>query len=489
MPSAGQAGTLVRIGVGSYPPQDGDDSGEFRVEIGGIEAPFVSKGDRILVVTAPPGDTNVPLLIEVVSQYGSRFPLGPWTRLPKGNVTDMSPAEGQSGTLVTIHGQHLLGHPGLEEPDVTFSLAEVWLGGALAQVVHSNDSAVVVVAGSGPSGVGDVRIHTTQVIADRVSVYSGEGPSLVSLNAWTQLVDGEISAIIPPHAQVDSWVSLCGSRLLGGGNKVTGINFGEIPSSNFTSAPTRPPGAPNTSSECIMALVPGGLPAESLEVSVTSDTMAVVKTRSEVLFSTAAITSLLPPSGQRGTVVNITGRHLSLGSDDTPIVTIAGTPAAIIDMDTVSNWSWIAVAAGWPDNTSLALTGLVELTVSFLGDQFSLSSFPFMWTYLPDGTITGVDPDHGQVGTIVRVTGEHLLGYGDTLESVFIGDAKAAILNVSNEEVIVEVPNVNETGLVGVTLLASSGAVIEADGMFEVREPGLITAVVPSSGQWGTRGE
>ena len=489
VPSAGQTGTLVRIGVGSYPPQDGDNSGHFTVEIGGIEAPFVSKGERILVVRAPPGDTNAPVPIEIVSQYGNRFSLGQWTRLPQGRVSSLSPAEGQRGTLVTIHGEHLLGHPGLEEPAVSFSLSEVWLGGTPAQVVRSNESEVVVIANSGPSGVRDVQVRTTQTITDRVSVYSGEGPLLVLPNAWTQLLDGEISAIVPPYAQVDSWVFLCGSGLLGGGNEVTGIHFGEVPSSNFTTVATPPPWASNTSNECVVAMVPLAVLTGQLEVTITSDTMAVVKTRSEVLFSAAAITSLLPPDGQCGTVVNITGRHLSLGSSYSPIVTIAGTPAAIIAIDTSSDWSWITVAAGWPDNTSVALTGVVELTVSHLGEQFSLFSSPLTWTYLPDGTITGVAPDHGQVGTIVSITGENLLGYGETLKSVFIGNAKAAILNISNMEVVVEVPSVNETGLVGVTLLASSGAVIEADGVFEVREPGLITSIMPSSGQWGTRGE
>ena len=453
-------------------------------------APFVSEGERILVIRAPPGDTNVPVPIEVVTQYGNHFPLGQWTRLPQGRVSSLSPAEGQRGTLVVIHGEHLLGHSGSEELPVSSSLSEVWLGGTLAQVVHSNESEVVVLAGSGPSGVGDVRILTTQMITDHVSVYSGQGPSLVLSSAWTQLKDGEISDIVPPHALEDSWVFLCGKRLLGGGTKVTSVSFGETLSSNFTSAPVRPPWSSNASSECVRVVVPGALPAESLEATITSDTMAVVKTRSDVLFSSAAITSLLPILGQRGTVVNITGRHLSLGLDDTPIVTIAGIPAAIVAMDTSTDWSWITVAAGWPDNTSLPLSGPVELTVSHLGEQFSLSSRrPLMWTYLPTGTITGMKPSRGQVGTVVSITGESLLGYGETLESVFIGNVSAAILSISNEKVIAKVSNGSETGVVRVTLVASSGAVIEADDLFEVREPGLITGLEPSSGQWGTRGE
>lgn len=489
MPSAGQSGTLVRIGVGSYPPHDGDSSRDFTVEIGGVEAPFVSKSERILVIRAPPGDINVQVPIEVVTQYGNHFPLGQWTRLPQGRVNSLSPAEGQRGTLVAIHGERLLGHSGFEEPPVSFSLSEVWLGGTLAQVLHSNDSEVLVHAGSGPSGVGDVRILTTQMITDHVSVYSGTGPSLVLSSAWTQLKDGEISAIVPPGAQEDSWVFLCGERLLGGGTKVAGVSFGEKMSSNFTSAPAPPPWSSNASSECVKAVVPGALSAESLEVTITADTMAVVKTRSDVLFSSAAVTSLLPASGQRGTVVNITGRHPSLGLDDTPIVTIAGTPAAIVAMDTSTDWTWITVAAGRPDNTSLPLRGPVELTVSHLGEQFSLSSHPLMWTYRPTGTITGVNPSRGQVGTVVSITGESLLGYGQTLESVFIGNASAAIVSISNEEVIAKVPNGSETGVVRVTLVASSGAVVEADDLFEVREPGLITALEPASGQWGTRGE
>lgn len=489
MPSAGQAGTLIRIGVGSYPPHDGDSSRDFTVEIGGVEASFVSKGERILVIRAPPGDTNVSVPIEVVTQYGNHFPLGQWTHLPQGRVSSLSPAEGQKGTLVTIHGEHLLGHSGSEDLPVGFSLSEVWLGGTLAQVVRSDDSEVVVLAGSGPSGVGDVRVLTTQVITDHVSVYSGQGPSLVLSSAWTQLKDGEISDIVPPYAQEGSWVFLCGKRLLGGGNTVTSVSFGENMSSNFTSAPVPPPWSSNASSECVKAVVPGALPAKSLEVTITSDTMAVVTTRSDVLFSSAAITSLLPASGQRGTVVNITGRHLSLGLDDTPIVTIAGIPAAIVAMDTSTDWSWITVAAGWTDNTSLPLSSPVELTVSHLGEHFSLSSSPLTWTYLPTGTITGVKPSRGQVGTVINITGESLLGYGETLESVFIGNASAAILSISNEEVIAKVSNGSETGVVRVTLVASSGAVIEADDLFEVREPGLITALEPSSGQWGTRGE
>lgn len=463
VPSAGRPGTLVRIGVGSFPPLDGDNSKDFRIEFGGVEASFVSKGDRILVVRTPSGDTSGPALIELVSHYGNRFPLGQWTNLPEGRVTSISPAEGQSGTRVTIRGEHLLGQPDLEEPSVSFSLVEVWLGGAPAQVVLSSDSEVIVVAGSGRSDVGDLQIHTTQMISDHVSVFSGEGPSLVLPGAWTQLVDGEIAAIIPPLAQVGTQVFLCGSRLLGGGNIVSGVSFGGTPSSNFSSTPTRSPWASNTTSECVMALVPQALAAEPVGVSVTADTMAVVETRSGVKFSTAAILSLSPPSGQYGTVVNISGTHISLGSDDTPIITMAGTAAAIIAMDTSSSLSWIAVAAGWPDNSTLLSSGLVENTVSLLGEQFSLSSSPLTWTYLPEGTITSVDPVLGQAGTVVTVIGENLLGYGETLDSLFIGEVKADILNISNEEVTVRVPSVSERGMVSVTLMADSGAVVEAD--------------------------
>ena len=496
VPSSGQAGALIRLGVGSFPPFDGDNSSNFTITVGSSVASNVLQGTRIIVIRAPQlelssGETSRSVAIEIVTQYGTKFSLGDWGYLPPGRITSVSPQTGQNGTRVTISGVDLLGNHGNEE-EIGYSLASVSFNGYPVTVTNYTDSEInVIIKSAPPSRLGDILLTTTQTISDQISSISGEGPSTVMNNTWVQEPDGVINNVLPRFSQLYSFVYMCGHRLLGGGTHVSSVRFGVTESANFSSLPFSPRWVTSiNSTECLLTRVPNVTASEEIPLGIVSNTGAYVPGRMGVAFGVAKIESFDPGFGQYGTVVNITGRHLDLGTANISSVNFGTINGVIVSYDAIG-YNWIAVSVGrgvvFPDNaTNVTLD--VAITSSQLGRDFKLQSSPLLWEHRASGRITYVSPSFVQTGTIVHIQGSHLLGHGSSVVEAYIGGVQAEIIFDSDTVVLVRVPTI-QVGMAGLKLVADTGAIVESGTVLEIREAGQVTAVYPLFGQVGTRGE
>jgi hypothetical protein len=486
---------LIRLGVGSFPPFDGDNSSNFTVTLGGVRAPFFVKETRVLIVQAPHLElnstvTDQQVIIEIETQYRTKFTLGEWTYLQPGRITTVSPSAGQNGTIVTISGTNLLGNHGNEE-EVRYSLTNVYFGDSKVTVVNYTDSVIHVrVESSHPEGPVGIRLSTTQTISDDISSLSGEGPSTELAHTWTQLSDGIITDIVPPCAPLNSFIHVCGRRLLGGGIEVSAVRFGNTDSANVSSSPISPSwlGSIN-GTECMFVQVPSVGELEGISLSVVSNTGAYVTTSTAVSFGVTSVKSFDPPYGQYGTAVNITGRHLDLGTSNISTVFFGAVRGNIVSFDSV-DYNWILVSVGKeavPRASVSTGNQPAKITSSYLGHDFEFSS-QLTWEHRSPGYITSVSPTFGQSGTIVQIRGVHLLGHGGIVKEAFLGAVQAEVLSSSNSLVTLRVPSIS-VGPAGVKLVADTGAIVEGVDLFDVQEDGYITAVHPLSGQWGTREE
>ena len=489
-------GTVVRIGTGSFPPTDGDNSTTFMVEIGGMVAPFILKTARLLIVQIRGNNmtsdvTNTTAPVEIVTSYGTRFNIGSWQYLPQGRIDTINPSRGQKGTNVLIKGSNLLGQYAVEN-GVTFTLHSVTLAGIRATILNYSNTEINLKANRGVhiQSSNDVKIFTKQSFMDRISISSYNGPTLSLNNSWVQLTEGVIEEVVPPYVQANQSVYICGRELLGGGEKISSVRFNSIASVNFSSIPYMFPWQPSKNHVCIEAVVPL-LPftCTRLSVLVIADTGAEVELGQNVSFGLSSVANVFPQSGQFGTEVNISGCALTGGSGDLKYVQIGNLSTEIIEFDYISS-SWVVIAVGERSisNASTQLQLPIEITYSIYSQDFKIIS-DIYFTYLPNGEIDLVLPSHGQVGTHVVITGQSLFGHGGGLSNAFIGNLSSSIIASSDSMVTLIVPEDIPTGMTNVKLVSASGAVVRKDNVFKVLPPGEITDVQPRSGRWGTKGQ
>ena len=127
----------------------------------------------------------------------------------EGNITSVSPAAGQAGSLVTIQGESLFGG-GAKAVSVT-------LAGVTAQIIGSatNDTYLVVKANAGPLSL-DKRVGSVVITSDtRVDI--------TKLNAWSYSV---IEAVEPAAGQGGTVVTISGASLTADGEDVTKVDSG-----------------------------------------------------------------------------------------------------------------------------------------------------------------------------------------------------------------------------------------------------------------------
>ena len=125
----------------------------------------------------------------------------------KTNITEINPAEGQIGTSVTISGDRLLAGGS--------SVAQVYLAGVHVSSIDSPQNDVVVItAARGNATLGDVLL-----VADT-------GATVTAIDAWTQLVEGNIASVTPSTGHGGTFVEIVGERLRGGGSNVNSVVLG-----------------------------------------------------------------------------------------------------------------------------------------------------------------------------------------------------------------------------------------------------------------------
>lgn len=289
-----------------------------------------------------------------------------------------------------------------------------------------------------------------------------------------------ITDIRPDSGPAGRPVRIAGANLGRFGQKVT-VNFGDV------EAPGRSWG------RRVYTRVPAGFEAETeVEVTVTvgeatSDPLPFTVT----ILPPPAIEAIEPDSGPPGEIVRITGEGLCSylghfwrhGGEGAPVVTFGGTEARVIYCR--------------PDRIVAVVPrglaeGPVDVTVA-VGDQVS-DPVPFPVTPAPPPVVASLSPDHGTVGTRVRIRGKNLGGRDSEIVVDFGGvAAETAHASWFGRIISTTVPAGVAVGEVAVTVTVDGVEATLAEGVdaltFTVEELPApeIGEIRPASGPPGRR--
>ena len=212
------------------------------------------------------------------------------------------------------------------------------------------------------------------------------------------------------------------------------------------------------------------------------------------------ITSITPNTGQRGTRVVIEGERLlgfGAGTITLKEVLIGSSPATI---DTAaSNQTHIIaqVNSGRPNSTSITVNTTQSIASTGKSYDGPYTYSDTLWTQLEDGVIMEIVPPAVQIGGMLSICGERLLGGGSNISSISIAGQNVDTFeslepnpysDIPTECVMATVPAVAQpenTVTGGIMIEANTGAIVESSSNATFTFA-AITNVQPNEGQVGT---
>ena len=481
-----------------------------------------------------------PVNVTIISDTSAIVSSAPdaWSFIIEGQVTSVTPREGQSGTTVTLRGTNLVGNG--------TSITSVYLDGVLADVQPNFNNTIV-----------RVRISTN--VEQRMGFTSGEVRILANTGAivtaapnvnFTVRVAGMITGFSPRIGREGTYITITGMNLHAFG--------GEIINTTIAGIPVMPNSIQFNSSNPNTVTVRAG-PSNMVisgNIQLFISTGPIILSNTSYNFTYVApgnITAVMPSSGVEGVGVLITGDDLYIANSSLVDVSLAG---ASVSRVVVGSQSIIAVIAGMPLTTApssvevlitasdgsltrgssftydpphqlsiIPTTGQfgtrvnisIPMTFNVSGGSLSvlvdnvpaaiISTDPTVaisipraqrqasysvdivienangelarladgFIYLPEGAVIDVTPDRGQQGTVVTVTGHRLLGGGRSIETATLAGLTTRIMNSSNSTVTLEVlTNVDSN------ISIVGDVVLTTDSGAVVRQQRAWTAVAPS---------
>lgn len=204
-----------------------------------------------------------------------------WTYIVPGTISEVSPTTGYGDTQVTILGMELCGGGS--------NVVNVTLAGFAADSVSATlcSGRVVVTA----------RDLGANVTGDDVVLISNTGAIVSQVSGWTYVSSGSISSVVPNAGQVGDTVTINGTGLLSGGSSVLFVTLAGV-----RALVLEPP----SDTMVVATVVTAG--SGTGDVVITGSTGAVVRLVGGWSYST--VSSVAPNSGQRGTIVTISGYAL-----------------------------------------------------------------------------------------------------------------------------------------------------------------------------------
>jgi len=446
-PSSGQVGTYVTItGERLFGGGTALDS----VSLNGLDVDEIVLANNTIVVVRASASLNATIgtvklisnLLSIVEEENA------FEYLEQGVISDATPSHGQKGTTVTISGLRMLGGGA--------TLDSIQLGGVeVLQVLNiSNDQVIVRADYSAVVGPVDVDL-----VADT-------GARLTLEDGWNYREAANISEIVPTSGHYGTIVEIVGEGFLAGGESdaIATVHLGGIQAviSNFT----------NTS---IFVVAQASTSALTGDVVVVATSGAITTLENGWTYVQAGnITSVTPAFGHVGTRVTIEGTNLLGGSVDIASVFLADVASDIISATNTK----IIVAA----SESVDRNGTVLLVAQSGAEVSGLN-----WEYREQGVILQISPNSGQRDTVVTINGTHLRGHGDEVVRVTLDSVEATIVSETNELVQV-IAGDSSTAQVGdVIVISDSGSQVTLESGWEYLATGVITSVLPSSGQYQTR--
>jgi len=252
-------------------------------------------------------------------------------------------------------------------------------------VISATGDEVVVQTPSGTPGTVDVTI------------VSETGSTVVQTDGFTYLADGEITAVTPSQGQLGTVVTIEGTSLRADSETVSSVTLAGVDANILSVDGSRILRTATT------IIVSSGRSDSAVtgDVIITGATGATITGEGLWSFTPAgAISAVTPNEGQIGTRVVVDGAWLRGGSDTVEAVLLAATPATVVS----ENETQVVVVAGRSSsvNGDVIVVGAEGSTVIASGG----------WTYLDEGSIDAIEPNIGQRGTLIEITGSSLFGGG-----------------------------------------------------------------------------
>ncbi len=405
LPGSGVAGSLVTISGTNF----GSSQGGSTVAFNGIAASTTSWGVNSITAVVPLQATSGNIVVTVGGQPSNGVP---FTVIPQ--ISGLTPGSGPVGTLVTIVGSGFGTSQGTST--VTFS------GTTASPTVWTVNSITVTVPNGVAAGGNNV-----------VVTVSGNASNSVTFTAVPAITN-----VSPPSGGIGIPVT------------ITGTSFGTVQASSTLTIGGVAPSITSWSDTKIVATVPTGLAAGSVNIVVTVNG----QTSNNGTFNvTPVITGVAPAAGRFGTAVTITGTSFGAAQGGSTVAFngTRGTP---------TSWNDTTIIVPVPSGSS---TGNIVVTVNNQasnGVNFTVTS----------PSISNINPAQGASGDTVTITGA---GFGAANPGTFtinteledfkytavtFSNIPAQIVSWSDKSIQVTVPCGGVDGNVVVSLPDAGGA-------------------------------
>ena len=320
----------------------------------------------------------------------------------------------------------------------------------------------------------DFLDSSSDEIVGPVRIVFEDGAEYTSENVMFTYVKLKVTAVSPSVGQRGTVVSITGVGLLAGESSSQPLQSAQLNGVNVEDEVT-------LTDTHIVFTAPSSLVATgSGDISYTvADGGCVTITDSWSYMQPGIVTDVMPLQGVHGSYVTIRGEGLLQGGSTVIEVTVAGV-------------SVMEIIVGKDDFIQVRLGRSAETVAGFISDSGALleSTF-FQFQYLPSGSISSVEPNSGQNGTRVAITGSHFLSFGK-VSSVRLAGVEATIREVSDTYITVEAGRAcvfdELSGEVVIEFV--SGEIISGEistSEFTYHQEGVIDTVIPSQGLVGTR--
>ena len=395
------------------------------------------------------GPLTGPVVIR--SQNGATFTSPTMFTYVQVRVNSVNPEMGQQGTRVTIRGINLLAGG--------TSITNLTLGGILANISGESNTEISAVAEASPMATNITDITYIVDTDARVRIP----------NRWQYVAPGTITGVSPSEGNRGTVVTITGSRMFGGGSEAATVLLNTIPASRIL-----------VNDESFIQVVAGASSTalSAGRIQIIANTGAFVNSE----LSEAAFTYLQPetvnfsPSqGQNGTRVTLSGTRFHNG-EGISRVTLAGIEA------TIESNSSIIVRAGRPSRLE-SFEGPV-IVESMFG---TITESTMNFTYLEEGLILSVTPAQGQNATNVYIEGEGLFGGGISVDDVYLAGVMATVDDMSSTSINVTAGEQVDATTGDILIVSNTGAYVRRINGWTYVQQGVITAIDPPQGQYGTR--
>ena len=367
-----------------------------------------------------------------------------------GIIDSVSPNAGAENTMVRITGRNLLG-------DQTVS--QVYLAGVAVTSIQgtATNEEIVVLAGAGPDEGG----FGTVVIERSSGIQFG-----LSGNAWRYYPRLNSTVVSPLSGQNGTIVTINFSSVIPLPT-ILNITLVGTPALDFSVAPNRVITATVETTDSTMTSVRG-----DVVIFFANSTQLTIMDAWTYLES-VRITSFSNMQGYFNSLVILNGQNFQAGGRvNVNSVYLAGLESQIVSQ---SDLQLQVRITEFRNSSSQSFQGPVVI----VSDQQATYTSSENFTYV-QVSVDSVNPQQGQRGTRVTITGVGLLLGGSSLDAILLRNVSATVNNATNTEIIVsagEFPN--ETDFSNIVYRANNEAELTIPDSWRYIVPGEITSVSP----------